>query len=131
MTSKEMEVQKPATLSKESTRTVEHYQPPAIDIFETDEGLTLIADVPGLAKDDLEISFDQGVLTLEGKASEGSAGEGLFGEFSVTGYYRQFRIPESIDPDKTTAELKDGVLTLQLRKAEAAKPKKIEIKTIH
>lgn len=131
MTSKEMEVQKPASLTREATRTQERYQAPAIDIFETEDGLILVADVPGLTRDDLEINFDQGVLTLEGKATEGPAGEGLFREFSVTGYYRQFRIPDTIDPDKTTAELKDGVLTLQLRKAEAAKPKRIEIKTIH
>jgi HSP20 family protein len=131
MINKEMEVQKPGTLTKEATRTLEQYQTPAIDIFETDEGLTLIADVPGLAKDDLEINFDQGVLTLEGKASHVPSGERLFREFSVTGYYRQFRIPESIDPDKTEAELKDGVLTLRLHKSEAAKPKRIEVKTIH
>ena len=131
MINKEMEVQKPGTVTKEETRNFEHYQTPAIDIYETDEGLTLIADVPGLAKDDLEINFDQGVLTLEGKAGSAPSGEKLFREFSVTGYYRQFRIPESIDPDKTSAELKDGVLTLQLHKAEAAKPKRIEVKTIH
>jgi len=131
MTSKEMEVQKPGTLTKEDTRTLDQYQTPAIDIFETDEGLTLVADVPGLVKDDLEINFDQGILTLEGKASHAPSGDSLFREFSVTGYYRQFRIPESIDPDKTSAELKDGVLTLQLHKAEAAKPRRIEVKTIH
>jgi len=131
MTSKEMEVQKPGTLTKEDTRTLDQYQTPAIDIFETDEGLTLIADVPGLVKDDLEINFDQGILTLEGKASHAPSGDSLFREFSATGYYRQFRIPESIDPDKTSAELKDGVLTLQLHKAEAAKPRRIEVKTIH
>jgi HSP20 family molecular chaperone IbpA len=131
MINKDMEVQKPGTLSKEGTRNLEYSQTPAIDIFETDDGLTLLADVPGLAKDDLEINFDQGVLTLEGKASHVQSGEKLFREFSVTGYYRQFRIPESIDPDKTSAELKDGVLTLQLHKAEAAKPKRIEVKTIH
>jgi len=131
MINKEMEVQKPGTLTKEDTRNFEHYQTPAIDIFETDEGLTLIADVPGLVKDDLDINFDQGVLTLEGKASSVPSGEKLFREFAVSGYYRQFRIPDSIDPDKTSAELKDGVLTLQLHKAEAAKPRRIEVKTIH
>lgn len=118
-------------LSREETRTIERYLTPAVDIFETEEGLTLVADLPGLEKDDLNVDIDKGVLTIQGATKLEAAGNRLFDEFSVAGYYRQFRLPEGIDPDRTAAELKDGVLTLNLPKAEAAKPKKIAIKTIH
>lgn len=130
MLDKNLTVNKNKELAREDTRT-EHYLAPAVDIFETDEGLTVIADMPGLDKENLSIGIDQGILTIEGSAGNVKAESHLFEEFSVTGYYRQFRLPDSIDPDKTGAELKDGVLTLKLPKAEAAKPKKIAIKTIH
>jgi len=118
-------------LAREEMRTHDRYLTPAVDIYETDEGLTLIADVPGLDKDHLKVDIDQGVLTIEGAAGHVDQGERLFGEFAVAGYFRQFRLPDSIDPDRTEAELKDGVLTLHLPKAEAARPKKIAIKTVH
>ncbi|TYO98140.1 HSP20 family molecular chaperone IbpA [Geothermobacter ehrlichii] len=118
-------------LTREEMRTRDRYLTPAVDIFETDEGLTLIADVPGLDKDHLKVDIDQGVLTIEGAAGHDDKGERLFEEFAVAGYFRQFRLPDSIDPDRTEAELKDGVLTLHLPKAEAARPKKIAIKTVH
>jgi HSP20 family molecular chaperone IbpA len=118
-------------LAREETRAHEHYLAPAVDIFETESGLTLVADVPGLKREDLSIDIDQGLLTLKGTSERSGIENRLFEEFSVAGYYRQFRLPDSIDPDQTEAELKDGVLTLKLPKAEAAKPKKIAIKTIH
>jgi len=131
MTEKNMTVSTDKALSREETRANERYLTPAIDIFETEEGLTLIADVPGLSKSDLHIDINQGVLTLDGATPSQAAGSTLLTEFSVAGYYRQFRLPDSIDPDRTEAELKNGVLTLRLAKAEAAKPKKIEVKTVH
>jgi len=131
MSEKNLTVNEEKALSREETRTSARYLTPAVDIFETDGGLTLIADVPGLSKEDLHVGIDQGVLTIDGAVKVTAAGSGLLSEFSVSGYYRQFRLPESIDPDRTTAELNNGVLTLQLAKAEAAKPKKIEIKTLH
>jgi HSP20 family molecular chaperone IbpA len=131
MTEKNMTINPNKSLSKEQTRTNERYLTPAIDIFETEEGLTLIADVPGLHKNDLHIDINQGVLTLDGSTAATTVGSPLLTEFSVAGYYRQFRLPDSIDPDRTEAELNNGVLTLRLAKAEAAKPKKIEVKTLH
>jgi len=131
MLEKNLTVNDNKALSREETRTIERYLTPAVDIFETEEGLTLVADLPGLHKDDLHVDIDKGVLTIQGATKQQSGGSALFDEFSVAGYYRQFRLPEGIDPDRTAAELKDGVLTLNLPKAEAAKPKKIAIKTIH
>ncbi|HKL24737.1 MAG TPA: Hsp20/alpha crystallin family protein [Desulfuromonadales bacterium] len=112
--------------SRETTRTDERYVAPPVDIFETDDGLTLLADVPGLDEDTLQINVDKGVLTLEGKAPMESA-DRLYREFSMAGYWRQFQIPDSFDTGQAKAEMKNGVLTLHLPKAEAAKPKRIEI----
>jgi len=109
----------------------ERFVAPAVDIYETDEGLTFIADVPGMNKDDLQVNIEKGILTIEGRAGSAHAGKRIYSEFAPAGYYRQFHLPELLDGDKTKAELHAGVLTLHLPKVEAARPKRIEIKTIH
>lgn len=115
-----------STRSREATRTGERYISPAVDIFETDDGLTLIADVPGLSDKTLDISIEQGILTIQGDAAAG-AGEFKYREFAMAGYWRQFQLAETFDAAKAHAEVKHGVLTLHLPKAEAAKPKRIEV----
>jgi len=115
--------------SRETTRAGERYISPAVDIYETEEGLTLVADVPGLSEKSLNISIDQGILTIEGDAAAG-VGEYQYREFVMSGYWRQFQLPETLDAEKARAEVKHGVLTLHLPKAEAAKPKRISI-TVH
>lgn len=109
----------------------QNYATPAVDIYEQEGGLTLVADMPGVSNKDLNIDVDKRVLTLEGAASVNHCGERLYREFSPTGYYRQFHLPEHIDLEKIDAEMKNGVLTLRLPKAEAALPKRIEVKTVH
>ena len=115
--------------SRETTRSYERFVSPPVDIFETRDGLTIVADVPGLDEKSLDISVDQGILTIEGKAPAGN-GELLYREFSMAGYWRQFQLPETLDASKAQADIKNGVLTLYLPKVEAAKPKRIEI-TVH
>jgi HSP20 family molecular chaperone IbpA len=109
----------------------QNYLSPAVDIYELDGGLTLIADMPGATSEKLQIDIEQGVLTLEAKTDIGHDGERVFSEFAPSGYYRQFRLPEHLDLEQVDARLRHGVLTLRLPKAEAALPKKIEVKTIH
>lgn len=109
----------------------QNYVTPAVDIFEQEGGLTLIADMPGVSSQELKVDIDKGVLTLEGAAKIGLSGDRLYSEFAPTGYYRQFHLSEHIDCEKVDAELKNGVLTLRLPKAETALPKRIEVKTIH
>lgn len=109
----------------------QNYATPAVDIYEQDAGLTLIADMPGVTSDRLQIDIDQGLLSIEGRVDLEGKGDQLFREYAPTGYYRQFRLPEHLDPDKVDAQLKDGVLTLTLPKAKAAMPKRIEVKMIH
>ena len=127
---KKMTVSKDPAVSREITRSNTRYVAPPVDILETDEGLTLIADVPGLDEESLEISVDQGVLTIEGKALFGG-GDLIWREYVMDGYWRQFQLPDTFDADKARAEVTHGVLTLHLPKAEAAKPRKIAIETRH
>lgn len=104
---------------------------PAVDIFENDNAITLQADMPGVRPDDVNIDVRENVLTLSGeiKPYENAEETDLLVEYEIGQYYRQFTLPELIDQEKIDARLKDGVLTLVLPKAEAAKPKKIEIKS--
>ena len=130
MTEKNMTLNQEQAVSRETTRSQARYVTPPVDIFETDEGLTVVADVPGLDEQSLEISVDQGILTIEGKAGFGS-GELLWREYAMDGYWRQFQLPDTFDAGKAKAAVKHGVLTLHLPKAEAAKPRKIAIETRH
>ncbi|MHB8708909.1 MAG: Hsp20/alpha crystallin family protein [Desulfuromonadales bacterium] len=129
MTDKNMTVSKEQTaMSREATRSGRRYLAPPVDIVETEDGLMLVADVPGLDEQHLEISVDQGVLTIEGQAPFGS-GDLLWREYAMDGYWRQFQLPDTYDAAKAKAEVRYGVLTLHLPKAEAAKPRKIAIST--
>jgi HSP20 family molecular chaperone IbpA len=101
-----------------SERRLENWLTPAVDIFENNDGLTLVADLPGVGREQLNLGVEQGVLTIE--ADTGSS----------YGYYRRFQLPEHLDIEHVQAELKHGVLTLQLPKAETAKPRKIAV-TVH
>jgi HSP20 family protein len=101
-----------------------------VDILETPEGLTLIADVPGVKSDAVDIDFEDGVLTIQGKV-EPRYKENvnfLLNEYGLGDFYRQFRISEQVDVGRIHAECTSGVLTVQLPKVEAAKPRKIAVK---
>jgi HSP20 family protein len=95
---------------------------PAVDIFENKDALLILADLPGVAKDDLSINFDKGQLTLEGRLREFGADEEPFD------YRRTFVVPQGIDVDKIAANLQNGVLRLTLPKPAALKPRQIEVK---
>jgi HSP20 family molecular chaperone IbpA len=128
MTEKNLTVNSESAATHEATRSGARYMAPPVDIVETEDGLTLVADVPGLDEQSLEISVDKGILTIEGKAAFGS-GELLWREYAMDGYWRQFQIPDTFDVAKARAEVRNGVLTLQLPKAETARPRKIAIET--
>ncbi len=104
---------------------------PPVDICEDESAIKLMADMPGVNPDDVNIDVRENTLTLTGeiKPYEGAEETDLLIEYDIGQYYRQFTLPELIDQEKIDAELKEGVLTLVLPKAEAAKPKKVEIKS--
>lgn len=114
---------KPAVAAKDRTSLVS----PAVDIFETDEALTLVADLPGVGKEQLELGIDNNLLTIEGHVGQAHEGTPLYREFSTGGYYRRFHLPDNLDPSQSSAELRDGVLTLRLPKAASAKPRRIQV----
>ena len=104
---------------------------PAVDIFEEDGNITVLADMPGVEPDNLTIDLHDNVLTMTGDTEEveGEDEEELVHEYHVGRYYRQFTVSDNIDQDKIEANLTDGVLRLVLPKAEASKPKQIKVKT--
>ena len=80
------------------------------------------------AKESLDVNVEKGILTISAPVSRTMPGRPIYTEFELASYYRQFSIPESLDHGKALAHLSNGVLTLRVPKAEAAKPRKIEIK---
>lgn len=113
----------------EQTRSGPAYTP-AVDIFEEGERITLLADMPGVSKDDLRIDLHENVLTLTGDtvSPEGEAEADVFREYYSGRFHRQFTLSDKIDQGKIEAKLTDGVLRLVLPKAEASKPRQIKIK---
>lgn len=101
---------------------------PEVDIFENEHEILLLADMPGVSKDDIAINIDNGKMILSGTRRLPSGGASTWREFGDVEFRRNFSVPQSIDTDKVSAELKDGMLRLHLPKSEAAKPHQIEIK---
>lgn len=102
---------------------------PAVDIYESQEGMTLVADMPGVDKDGLAIDLDSNTLTIRGTIK--SIGEEtknvLHREYDEGDYFRQFTVSDVIDQERISANLKDGVLTLFLPKVKPAQPRRIEV----
>ncbi len=103
---------------------------PEVDIFETEAEITLLADMPGVAADNVTIDLKEGVLTISGEAKswEGPEETDVLIEFETGKYYRQFSLSDAIDQDKIDAKLEDGVLRLTLPKAQKAVPRQIAVK---
>lgn len=103
---------------------------PIVDIFENQQELTVLADMPGVAPADLVIDLNDKVLTMVGDVAppEEKDEVDVTREYRTGRYYRQFTISDSIDQSKIEAVLNDGVLRLTLPKAEAAKPRQITVK---
>lgn len=121
----------PARADKEhpgATREPTRYLTPAVDIYETKNGLTVVADMPGVAKDDLNIQVEEGILTIQGRTTLSRRSHPTSEEYKLYNYFRQFQMSEDVDNDRIEAALENGVLTLNLPKAEHAKPKRIEVK---
>ncbi len=100
---------------------------PPLDIYEDETGVTILADVPGVAKDAITLHVQDNVLTLQARPSHRIPGEVVHQEFSLANFERQVPIPETYDTEQIKAELTQGVLRLHMPKAEAAKPKKIAV----
>ena len=104
---------------------------PAVDIFETEKEITLLADMPGVKADDLTIDLRDNTLTLAADIApiDDTDEEIILMEYETGRYYRQFTLGELINQENIDAKLNDGVLRLSLPKVEKAAPKKITVKT--
>lgn len=104
---------------------------PRVDIYETDRELTLVADVPGVRPEDIDLRYENGELLLHARAQPRQTGKtALLREYEVGDFHRAFRIDESIDSTKIEGECKNGVLTVHLPKVEAKKPRQISVKVV-
>jgi HSP20 family protein len=112
---------------REITRSLQRHMPPPVDIYELEDGLTVVADLPGVAREGLDVRVENNMLTIRGKAAHGGAGEPLHREYQLVDFFRQFELGDKVDQSKISAELKQGVLTLKLPRVEEAKPRKIEV----
>ncbi len=111
--------------TREQTRSLV----PPVDIFESKEGLVVVADLPGADKSDVDVRVENDTLTLQATAKSGLPIDPLLREYELHNYHRQFQLGETVDQEKIKAEMKHGVLVINLPKKEAAKPRKITVKT--
>jgi HSP20 family protein len=130
MSPQELQVQQKREVEKkqESTAPARTFVP-ATDIYETEAALTIVMEMPGTSKDDLDVSVEDGVLYVAGRLRfdkyEGL--QPLYTEYNIGHYHRSFALTNKVDQTKISAEMKDGVLTLVLPKAEEAKPRRIAV----
>lgn len=104
---------------------------PSVDITENDKAFTLLADIPGVNPDDIEISMEKGVLTIKGERSTENVEEGenyRRVERQTGQFYRRFTLPDSADADKIEAKSEHGVLKITIPKQEVAISRRIEVK---
>ena len=116
------------TASAERTRTGCCYRPD-VDILEQGDDLLVLADMPGADSDTIDVKFEDGMLEIHAAVAP-RHDEGrtfLLQEYGIGAYHRSFHVSEAIDANKISAEYADGVLKLLLPKAEAVKPRKIDV----
>ena len=103
---------------------------PLVDVIENAEAFVFQADLPGVKAGDVDVSFENGTLTIQAKLQprQPANGQYLWREYGVGHYYRSFNIETPVNVDGILAELKNGVLELWVPKAEQARAKKIQIK---
>lgn len=103
---------------------------PSVDIFENDNSITVLADMPGVKAQDLKIDLRESVLTLTGHVTAPDSAESdVLREYQSGTFFRQFTLSERIDQTKIDAKLTDGVLRLELPKVEKARPRQITVRT--
>jgi HSP20 family protein len=103
---------------------------PTTDIFESTDALTVILEMPGVEKSNVDVRVEDGVLSVQGRLdlSKYQGLQPLYTEYNIGHYARSFQLSSKIDQTKISAELQDGVLSLSLPKIEEAKPRTIQVK---
>jgi HSP20 family protein len=127
----ELQVQQKRELEKKEETTIPaRLFLPTADIYETNDALNVVLEMPGVDKNSVEIRVEDGVLKIDGRLdfSKYQGLQPLYTEYNVGHYSRSFRLSSKIDQNKIGAELEDGVLSLVLPKVEEAKPRTIQVK---
>ena len=121
--------EKKELVSKDEATVPVRYFVPGTDIFETEDALTVVMEVPGVDKEAVDISVENQVLKVEAKIdpSKYEGMEPLYTEYNVGHFARSFALSNKIDQQQISAKLEDGVLTLTLKKMKEAIPRKISI----
>ena len=128
--SQSLEVQEKKELAQKEEKTVPaRYYVPTADIYETEDALVVVMEVPGVEKKDLQVSLENDVLRIEGRIdfSKYDGLDPLYTEYNVGHYSRAFTLSSKIDQQQISAEVADGVLKLTLKKAREAMPRRIAI----
>ena len=127
----ELQVQKKREMENKEEATVPaRVFLPNADIYETQDALKVVLEMPGIEKDNVEIKLEDGVLHIEGRLDLSKYGglQPLYTEYNVGHYARGFQLSSKIDQGKIAAEMKNGVLSLTLPKVAEAKPRTIQVK---
>ena len=128
MAEKTEETKVPAKVENDelvSTRDKARYLKPAVDIYESAEALTVVADLPGVPQEGVDVRVENNVLTIRGRTKLEAPTERLLHEFSLQSYFRQFELGEQIEQEEIGALLRNGVLTVTLPKRKKAEPRKV------
>ena len=128
--SQPLQVQEKKELAEKGEKTVpSRFYIPSADIFETEDALVVVMEVPGVEKKDLQVSLENDVLRIEGRIdfSKYDGLDPLYTEYNVGHYSRAFTLSSKIDQQQISAEVADGVLKLTLKKASEAMPRRIAI----
>lgn len=131
MAAQELQVQRKREVEKqqESTTPARTFVP-VTDIFETDQALTVVMEMPGVDSKSVEANVENDVLTINGRIdfSKYEGLQPLYTEYNIGNYSRSFALSSKIEQDGIKAELKDGVMTLLLPKSAKAKPRRIAVR---
>jgi HSP20 family protein len=117
----------PATTERQAPERVTRTVTPPVDIYETDKAFIVLADMPGVGPEGLDVTAEADTLTIRGRAEPPSE-EPDYQEFELGEYRRTFALTEDLDVSAVTAALKDGVLRLEIPKSPRLQPKKIPVR---
>ncbi len=130
MSGNEMKVQQKKEVEQKGEATKsEKYYIPAVDIFESDREVTVIAEMPGVTAETIDVSLEDDVLTIRGRREDvqTTGGRILLREYESGNYQRRFTVAETIAQENIRASVNNGMLRVVLPKAEPARPRKIEV----
>ena len=131
MAGQELEVQQKKEVASQQEKTIPaRFYVPLTDIFETNDALKIVMEVPGVPKEAVDVKIENEVLSIEGRIETTNYNglEPLYTEYPIGHFARNFSLPWQVDQSNITAHLEDGVLTLTLNKRPEAKPQRIAVR---